>query len=167
MTDKIPHYIPIEPDNDNYVQRGIEMLGSLVAGGDPEKNPCSNSGASFKNGTFELNAYCWCDGEQHPDGCPPNFKCGDFSAEWYNHVNRGFIQSRRISAQEWGDIIIKCIGSLRNNIRKEEATYSDAYGGDFCTGCYNSYSSCTCHLENFCTNCHNTLDLCTCLKTEK
>ena len=145
MNDKIPQLskdidnIPIEPDC--YVVRGIEMLGSLVANGDPDKDPCSNSGASFKNDIFEISAYCWCDGERHPDGCPPNFKCGDFSAEWYKHVNRGFIQSRPISALEWVDIMIKCLGSLGE---RHKNVLSDLYDEDSCTGCYNSYSKCTC-----------------------
>lgn len=46
--------------------------------------PTNNSGSHYKTDKFEMNAYCWCDGERHKKGCPPNFKWRDVIINWYS-----------------------------------------------------------------------------------
>ena len=79
-------------------------------------NPTENSGATFSNEVFSMNAYCWCDGvnEDHEkNGCPVNFlyKKTDFTASWYKHINRDF-HSDDISRSDLIKMMNNCINSI-------------------------------------------------------
>jgi hypothetical protein len=74
--------------------------------------PTGNTGEHFENEVFSMRAYCWCDGDRHPDGCPPNFKCGDFEVRWYKYLGRGSSMNRNIGAEELAEIERRCMESL-------------------------------------------------------
>ena len=98
----------------HHVKLGIAQISEFLVHTLPmDHNPTDNSGAYFSNDVFSIRAYCWCDGDEHPKGCPPNFECGDFEASWYKHLGRGSSQSRLLSAEEWDSIYRKCIDSLK------------------------------------------------------
>jgi hypothetical protein len=105
-----------EIELEEHVEAGINLLAKLVAGGDWYSDSTVNVGpeADFDNGTFQMRAYCWCDGERpgHEDGCPPNFRHGDFEARWYKHLHRGASQNRPMPAERWRRILIACLGSI-------------------------------------------------------
>jgi hypothetical protein len=106
------HYYELTMEQ--HVQGAICAIGEAIQakGLCDGNNPAGNSGAEFVNEVFALRSYCWCDGDRHMDGCPPNFECGDFAASWYKHLLRGASQSREISFDEMEAIRRKCIDSL-------------------------------------------------------
>lgn len=87
---------------------GEQILDRELAHGDP----MDNSGAQYENETFKARAYCWCEGELHPEGCPPNFEWRDFRACWYKHAGRGNSQNRELSMEERHQLEIECLASL-------------------------------------------------------
>lgn len=96
------------------VQKGLIWLGETVAKNFEMNDPTHNSGARFENETFSMVAYCWCDGEraEHVNGCPPNFKCGDFEASWYKYLGRGSSMNKPITKDEFEVILRRCFESL-------------------------------------------------------
>jgi len=78
-------------------------------------NPFSNTGAEYKTDKFEVKAYCWCDGERHENGCPPNFlyKPTGFIVNWYKHLGRGASMNRKITPKEATKMFDDCLKSVR------------------------------------------------------
>lgn len=97
-----------------------------------------NGGESFANDTFSMLDYCWCEGKVHDDSeleeldddtydrlletsggttgaCPPNFAVleKDFTMNWYKHLHRDPILSRKVSLEEFKEIIKLCEESLQ------------------------------------------------------
>jgi len=70
-----------------------------------------NVGGAYAGPVFALRAYCWCDGDRHPDGCPPNFEFfpRGFSASWYKHLPRGATVNRVLSARETAAMLVACV----------------------------------------------------------
>ncbi len=97
---------------EHHVEVGLQLLGALISGSQGDEDPTGNTGACFSNDVFALRAYCWCDGTEHPLGCPPNFKYKDFEACWYKHVGRGNSQNRAMPLDEWKKVMVDCISSL-------------------------------------------------------
>lgn len=84
----------LQPD----LKQAIETIGNiLVATGKCKQNPCDNVGGDgeYIGDKFEIRAYCWCCGDIHPHGCPPNFKYKDWMIDWYKYITRGHCQNRR------------------------------------------------------------------------
>ncbi len=102
--------------NEEVIVDGISLLADLVAEINNVEDPSDNIGLinKFSNDTFAIRPYCWCDGENpdHEEGCDPNFECGEFTASWYKYLGRGF-DSDIVTAEEWNEIMIKCLSSLR------------------------------------------------------
>jgi hypothetical protein len=107
------------------VEWGIALLGEIVTPlTEPQPNgeyldPCANTGTEFENDVFSIRAYCWCDGERHPEGCPPNFEYREgpsksviFSACWYKYLGRGGSQSRELTPPQWAYIVRRCLESV-------------------------------------------------------
>lgn len=105
-----------EHEMESHVEAGIALLGLLIADGDWERDCTGNHGpaGNIESGAFEIRGYCWCDGEAagHENGCPPNFKFGDFECRWYKHLGRGSTQSRIMPFSEWRKIMSECLASL-------------------------------------------------------
>lgn len=101
---------------------GVYMISQIIAelrGKDPNggwSTLASNSGdEEFINDIFEMRSYCWCDGERHPDLCPPNFlyKPTGMIMTWYKHAGRGITSNKKYpGARTWFEIIKHCIGSI-------------------------------------------------------
>lgn len=71
------------------------------------ENPFSNTGAKFKNGVFEVEAYSWGDDEQ-----PYNFKYKDIEISWYKHCLRDVTINKIVTEEEIDKMMIDCIRSL-------------------------------------------------------
>ena len=98
--------IPMEP----HVEAGLRQLGARIAartGTDPTENTGPDS--AFTPQIFRIAGYCWCDGERHPEGCPPNFRHGAFTCRWYKYLGRSGVQSRPISPDEWRTMLATCL----------------------------------------------------------
>jgi hypothetical protein len=94
------------------VEAAISFIADYASKGRTEDDPTSNNGAEFSNDTFSMRAYCWCDGEEHGDGCPPNFEYKKFKASWYKYLGRGGSQSHLLSREKIWEMTKDCIESL-------------------------------------------------------
>lgn len=108
-----------------FVEAGLRVLGAALAdesssGGDP----CGNTGAIFENDVFAMRAYCWCDGDAHPDGCPANFehKASGFEASWYKYLGRGGSMSGPIDVGRFEVLLEECHASLAGSGMKAART---------------------------------------------
>ncbi len=70
-------------------------------------DPFGNTGASFANDTFSVQAYSWGDEEQ-----PWNFKWGDLEVGWYKYLGRGMSANVEITPQLCADCLAACLASL-------------------------------------------------------
>ena len=71
-------------------------------------SPFGNTGASFKNDVFEVEAYNWDD-----DICQPyNFKWKDVEISWYKYLGRGTTINKKITPEEAKKMFDECIKSL-------------------------------------------------------
>lgn len=113
----------IDADDHIYVQKGLVVLSSFLAEakGTDEYDLTGNVGGEFTSPEFDLRAYCWCDGDQHPDGCPPNFyhHATGFGVSWYKYLGRGTLLSRHISARDWSRILIQCLNHVGRNVEPD------------------------------------------------
>jgi hypothetical protein len=74
-----------------------------------------NSGAvPFENDVFAMRAYCWCDGERHREGCPPNFEHfgSGLEVNWYKRCGRGTSANQTLPFSKWLSILGECLQSL-------------------------------------------------------
>ena len=72
------------------------------------ESPFANTGASFKNDTFEVEAYNWND-----DICQPyNFKWRDVEISWYKYLGRDTTINKKITPNEAKKMFDECIKSL-------------------------------------------------------
>jgi hypothetical protein len=76
--------------------------------------PFDNSGESFRNEVFAVQAYSWGDEDQ-----PWNFKYDDIEISWYKWLGRGTTINRIITGPEGTAMYIACLNSL-DDIRFEE-----------------------------------------------
>ncbi len=71
-------------------------------------DPFSNSGSSFGNDTFQVEAYSWSDDEQ-----PWNFKWKDIEVSWYKWLGRGTtINKPYVSKDLIASMLLECIDSI-------------------------------------------------------
>mgnify|MGYP003345957487 CR=1 FL=1 len=101
---------------------GLHLIAQVIAelrGKDPNggwTTLTSNSGEEdFENDVFFMSSYCWCDGDRHPEGCPPNFiyKPNGLVVSWYKHAGRGIRANMEYpGAKNWFKAISKCIESI-------------------------------------------------------
>lgn len=77
-------------------------------------NPFENSGNSFKNEVFEVQAYSW-DDEVHQEY---NFKCGDVEISWYKYLGRDTTINDNYEEKYIIEIFNKCIESLNKENMK-------------------------------------------------
>ena len=112
-----------EHEAPEHLMLGLELLGTLLAGFPSEDGEGtisdvgigSNAAQRFANNTFAMRDYCWCDGDVHPEGCPPNFYhyASGVRCAWYKGIQRS--PSVNVDASPWlaAEILIDCIGSLK------------------------------------------------------
>jgi len=75
--------------------------------------PTSNNGGHYKTDKFEMNAYCWCDGEEHKESCPPNFKWRDVIINWYKYLGRGTSSNTDLTPDLIATMLEDCLASIR------------------------------------------------------
>ena len=73
------------------------------------ESPFDNTGNSFKNDVFEIEAYSW-DDEYNQEY---NFKWKDYKVRWYKHSRRDPEQNRYISPEECATMLNECLESIR------------------------------------------------------
>ena len=101
----------------DFVTNGLKVLAALIQEQRGDENPLTTNwsdGDDYLNEVFELRAYCWCDGEKHLNGCPPNFahRPSGTSVSWYKHSGRGTSINRNLTVEGWSVILISCLQSL-------------------------------------------------------
>lgn len=72
-------------------------------------SPFGNTGNSFKNDVFEVQAYNWDDDIQQPY----NFKCGDVEISWYKYLGRDTTINDNYNEEYIIVMFNKCIKSLQ------------------------------------------------------
>jgi hypothetical protein len=77
-------------------------------------SPFRNSGNSYKNKVFEVQAYSW-DDEVHQEY---NFKCGDVEISWYKYLCRDTTINDNYEEKYIIEIFNKCIESLNKENMK-------------------------------------------------
>lgn len=98
--------------------RGIERVLEIMMWNKGEKNyasPFGNTGNSFKNDTFEVQAYSWNDEEVQEY----NFKYKDIKISWYKYLGRDTTINQKLDPSIIVDMHKKCINSLYEEINKE------------------------------------------------
>jgi len=75
--------------------------------------PTGNVGTSYCTDVFEMRSYCWDTDSERAD--LPNFKCGDFEVRWYKWLGRGTSMNREIDANEFAEMLDRCLESVRKN----------------------------------------------------
>lgn len=78
-------------------------------------SPFDNTGSSYKNDTFEVEAYSWDDDYEQPY----NFKYKDIEISWYKYLGRDMTINKKVTPDEAIKMFDDCINSLQN-IDKEE-----------------------------------------------
>ena len=78
-------------------------------------SPFDNTGNSYKNDTFEVEAYSWDDDYEQPY----NFKYKDIEISWYKYLGRDMTINKKVTPDEAIKMFDDCINSLQN-IDKEE-----------------------------------------------
>ena len=78
-------------------------------------SPFDNTGNSYKNDTFEVEAYSWNDDCEQPY----NFKYKDIEISWYKYLGRDMTINKKVTPDEAIKMFDDCINSLQN-IDKEE-----------------------------------------------
>ena len=70
-------------------------------------SPFRNTGNTFKNDVFEVNAYSWGDDEQ-----PFNFAWKDLRISWYKYLGRGMSANIEISPALASECLEACLASI-------------------------------------------------------
>lgn len=101
----------------DFVIKGLHIIAALIQEKQGNESPLTGNhsdGDDFLNDTFEMRSYCWCDGDKHLNGCPPNFahRPSGTSCNWYKHAGRGASINRNLSVEGWSVILIDCLQSL-------------------------------------------------------
>lgn len=74
-------------------------------------SPFGNTGNSFKNDVFEVNAYYW--GADEKEMEKPNFKYKNIEISWYKYLGRG-MDIPEMTYEELDDMLNECLKSLLN-----------------------------------------------------
>lgn len=78
------------------------------------RSPLGSYGTEdFETPAFVMRSYCWCEGDRHPDICPPNFQWRDLKVSWYKHASRGVSCNRPVSPDECAEILTECLAAVR------------------------------------------------------
>lgn len=72
-------------------------------------SPFGNTGNTFKNDVFEVQAYSWDEDTEQPY----NFKWTDVELSWYKHSNRGTTINQKIGLSKGKKLFEECLASVR------------------------------------------------------
>lgn len=89
------------------------------------QSPLQNTGNSYKNDTFELNAYDWSE-EMNENNFKANMSNGKpVTLTWYKHIGRCCTVSCDVYPEEWVRIYDRCMDSVRKDFGKYAPNSSD------------------------------------------
>lgn len=71
-------------------------------------SPFGNSGESFKNDVFHVEAYAWGDDDEQPF----NFAWRDLRISWYKYLGRGMSSNMEITPAMASECLTDCLQSL-------------------------------------------------------
>lgn len=75
-----------------WATEGLFVIADAIAAkrGDASTLVQNSGGDEFVCPTFSMRTYCWCEGEEHKDGCPPQFEYrpANFVIRWYKYAGR-------------------------------------------------------------------------------
>lgn len=92
--------------------RAIEEALDFYIWNNPQEDyvsPFENTGHSFKNDVFEVNAYYW--GNDKKEIKKPNFKYKNIKISWYKYLGRG-MDIPEMTYEELDEMLNDCIKSL-------------------------------------------------------
>ncbi len=133
-----------------YVTSGLDVIAERIA----EWRGCdqllvANDGEpEFINDVFAMRSYCWCDGESHPAGCPPNFESNGYAARWYKHSHRGQSINSVPGVSEWAQILTACLQSIPEGTHKHDRVPKDHQWANENPG-FADYWECVCGAYGF------------------
>ena len=114
-------------DMQSHVEYIIRLISTALFESHLTKADIVIHGGNFKNDVFELNGYCWCDGNRadHLEGCPPNFNIrldlNDYlTVSWYKHLGRSTKQSPQVDCFKALEILSKCVESIKRQMFMDE-----------------------------------------------
>lgn len=116
----------------NYVQAAFRQIDEELArvmwnvNQEEFDSPFDNTGNSFKNDIFEVEAYDW-DEENNQEY---NFKWGDYKVRWYKHSRRDPEANRDISPEECAKMLDECLKSIIEMDVDEEDLFRDESPND-------------------------------------
>lgn len=93
--------------------RGIERKLDIIMWNKEQReyeSPFCNTGNSFKNDVFEVNAYDW-----NLDNETINFKWKDLEISWYKYLGRGTTMNRELDNAEAIKMFEECMESLKES----------------------------------------------------
>ena len=73
----------------------------------------SYGGEQFVTDVFAMRPYCWCEGDQHPAGCPPNFEWKNVRVCWYKHVGRSPSCNVVLAPDMIAEMLTECLTAIR------------------------------------------------------
>ena len=79
-------------------------------------SPFDNTGNSYKNDIFEVEAYSWDDDYEQPY----NFKYKDIEISWYKYLGRDMTINKKVTPNEAIKMFDDCINSLQNIDKGED-----------------------------------------------
>jgi hypothetical protein len=71
-------------------------------------NPFCNTGDSYENDIFKVEAYSWNEDYDQPF----NFAWRDVRASWYKHVGRGLSVNMDVDTRLVNEMLVECLGSI-------------------------------------------------------
>ena len=88
-----------------YIEYEMELTYEDLDG----NSPFRNTGNTFENKTFQVEAYSW------DENIPQlwNFKYLDVEISWYKHLGRGTTINREVYPEEMIDMFNRCLDSIR------------------------------------------------------
>lgn len=72
-------------------------------------SPFGNTGNSFKNDVFEVQAYSWDEDTEQPY----NFKWKDLEISWYKYLGRGMSMNQEFNLVKATQMLEECLASIR------------------------------------------------------
>lgn len=100
-----------------FVEAGLRHLASEIERvewnrtGQSYEAPTGNNGGKYDTDVFRMRAYYWGDDEELVNA--PNFVCDGLEVRWYKYLGRGMSMNRRIDANEFYQLIDRCLKSVR------------------------------------------------------
>ena len=82
-------------------------------------SPFSNTGASYKNSTFSVQAYNWGEEDQEEEDKTPNFQYKNFKVWWYKYCGRGmYVKSKHpLTIKFLTKMLNDCVDSIDKDFR--------------------------------------------------